>query len=81
MLEALKFYQGKSFPEWQNSLLIGSLKYEYLSILHRKDNKFIEEEIIFKNEIGRVRDIEINTKGDVFLIADESDSSLYILKP
>ena len=77
----IKFYQGKSFPEWQNSLLIGSLKYEYLSILHRKDNKFIEEEIIFKNEIGRVRDIEINTKGEVFLIADEPDSSLFILKP
>ena len=77
----VKFYQGKSFPEWQNSLLIGSLKYEYLSILQRKNNKFIEEEIIFKNEIGRVRDIEINTNGDVFLIADESDSSLYILKP
>ena len=37
----IKFYQGKSFPEWQNSLLIGSLKYEYLSILHRKNNKFI----------------------------------------
>ena len=77
----IKFYQGKSFPEWQNSLLVGSLKYEYLSILHRKDNKFIEEEIIFKNEIGRVRDIEINTNGDVFLIADETDSSLYVLKP
>ena len=35
----------------------------------------------FKSEIGRVRDIEINTNGDVFLIADENDSSLYILKP
>ena len=77
----IKFYQGEAFPKWQNSLLVGSLKYEYLSILHRKDNKFIEEEIIFKNEIGRVRDIEINTNGDVFLIADENDSSLYVLKP
>jgi glucose/arabinose dehydrogenase len=77
----IKFYQGEAFPKWQNSLLVGSLKYEYLSILHRKDNKFIEEEIIFKNEIGRVRDIEINTNGDVFLIADETDSSLYVLKP
>ena len=36
---------------------------------------------IFKKEIGRVRDIEINTKGEVFLIADEFNSSLYILKP
>ena len=77
----IKFYQGNAFPEWQNSLLVGSLKYQYLSVLHRKNNQFIEEEVIFKNEIGRVRDIEINHKGEIFLIADEFDSSLYILRP
>jgi glucose/arabinose dehydrogenase len=77
----IKFYQGNAFPEWQNSLLVGSLKYQYLSVLHRKNNQFIEEEVIFKNEIGRVRDIEINNKGEIFLIADEYESSLYILRP
>ena len=77
----IKFYQGNAFPEWQNSLLVGSLKYQYLSVVHRKNNQFIEEEVIFKNQIGRVRDIEINNKGEIFLIADEFDSSLYILKP
>ena len=77
----IKFYQGNAFPEWQNSLLVGSLKYQYLSVVHRKNNQFIEEEVIFKNEIGRVRDIEINNKGEIFLIADEFDSSLYILRP
>ena len=77
----IKFYQGNAFPEWQNSLLVGSLKYQYLSVLHRKNNQFIEEEVIFKNEIGRVRDIEINSKGEIFLIADEISSNLYILKP
>jgi quinoprotein glucose dehydrogenase len=50
-------------------------------VLHRKNNRFIEEEVIFKNEIGRVRDIEINSKGEIFLIADEFDSSLYVLRP
>ena len=34
-----------------------------------------------KNEIGRVRDIEINDFGEVFLIADELDSNLFILRP
>jgi glucose/arabinose dehydrogenase len=77
----IKFYQGNAFPEWQNSLLVGSLKYQYLSALHRKNNQFIEEEVIFKNEIGRVRDIEINNKGEIFLIADEFESNLYILRP
>ena len=77
----IKFYQGEAFPEWHNSLLVGSLKYQYLSVLHRENNKFIKEELIFKNEIGRVRDIEINNKGEIFLIADEFESSLYILRP
>ena len=77
----IKFYQGIAFPEWQNSLLLASLKYQYLSVLHRENNKFIKEELIFKNEIGRVRDLEINEFGEVFLIADELDSNLFILKP
>ena len=41
-------------------LLVSSLKYQYLSVLHRKDNKFFKEEIIFKDKIGRVRDVEID---------------------
>ena len=77
----IKFYKGDAFPDWQGSLLVGSLKFQYLSVLHRDDQKFISEEIIFKDEIGRVRDIEINNKGEIILIADELDSHLYILKP
>ena len=77
----IKFYQGDAFPEWQNSLLVGSLKYQYLSILHRENGQFTKEELIFKDEIGRIRDVEINSLGEILLIADEFDSSLYILKP
>jgi quinoprotein glucose dehydrogenase len=77
----IKFYQGDAFPEWQNSLLVGSLKYQYLSVLHRENGQFTKEELIFKDEIGRIRDVEINSLGEIFLIADEFDSSLYILKP
>ena len=77
----IKFYQGEAFPEWQNSLLVGSLKFKYLSVLHRQDNLFVKEEIILQDYIGRVRDMEINDKGEIYLIADEFDSHLYILKP
>jgi len=57
------------------------LKYQYLSVLHRENGQFTQEELIFKDEIGRVRDIEINSKGEIYLIADEYDSNLYILQP
>ena len=46
-VSGIKFYQGEAFPEWQNSLLVSSLKFQYLSVLHRKDNKFVKEEVIF----------------------------------
>ena len=80
-VSGIKFYQGEAFPEWQNSLLVSSLKFQYLSVLHRKDNKFIKEEVIFKDKIGRVRDIEIDQSGNIYIIADETDSNLFLLKP
>ena len=77
----IKFYQGSLFPEWNNSLLVGSLKFQYLSILPRLGNSFGEEKIIFNKKIGRIRDIEINDKGEIFLIADEPTTYLFKLTP
>ena len=75
----IKFYQGDTFPQWNNSLLVGSLKFRYLSVLPRLDNGFGEEKIIFQDKIGRIRDIEINQKGEIYLIADESKVSFFQL--
>ena len=80
-VSGIKFYDGDAFPQWQNSLLVSSLKFQYLSVLHRIGNKFVKEEIIFKDQIGRVRDIEIDQMGNIYIIADETDSNLFILKP
>ena len=77
----IKFYTGDLFPELKNTLLIGSLKFQYLSYLPRNENGFGEEQLIFKNKIGRVRDIEVNIKGEIFLIADENNTTLYKLIP
>jgi len=78
---AIKFYQGEAFPDWNNSLLVGSLKFQYLSLLPRVGEGFGEEQIIFEKKIGRVRDIEINESGEIFLIADEPNTALFKLSP
>ena len=39
----IKFYYGTAFPEWNNSLLVGSLKFQYLSHLPRLQDGFGEE--------------------------------------
>ena len=77
----IKFYQGEAFPEWNNSLLVGSLKFRYLSVVPRLEDGFGDEEIIFKNKIGRIRDIEINEDGEIFLIAEEYQTTLFKLTP
>ena len=40
-------------------------------------NNIVKEEIILKDKIGRIRDIEINKKGDIFLLSDEYNSGLW----
>ena len=75
----IKFYQGEMFPELKNSLLVSSLKFEYLSVLSRVGEVFEKEEIILKNKIGRIRDIEIDHRGQIYLIADEFNTNLFRL--
>ena len=78
-ISSIQFYQGDTFPEWQGDLIICSLNGQSLIRLNFEDNQILEEEVIFKNKIGRIRDFEINTKGDIFLISDSPKSFLWKL--
>jgi quinoprotein glucose dehydrogenase len=65
-------YKGKEFQEWNGDALITSLKDQSLRKIKFKDNNLIKEDIIFKNVIGRIRDIEIQNKtGEIFLLTDQ----------
>ena len=70
-VSALTIYQGERFKEWNGDALITSLKDESLRRIKFKSNKFLKEEVIFKGDIGRIRDIKIQKKtGDLFMITD-----------
>jgi len=45
--------------------------------LNFESNKIIDGEIIIKNKIGRIRDLEIDKEGNIFLISDEPNSKLW----
>ena len=65
-------YKGNEFKEWNGDALITSLKDQSLRKIKFKNNNFINENIIFKEIIGRVRDIEIEKKtGEIFLLTDQ----------
>ena len=75
----IAFYKGKEFPEWNGDLIGGSLKYRLLFKIRFKGDKIIKEEIIFKNKIGRIRDFELNSNGEIYILTDHKDSSLWKL--
>ena len=65
-------YKGKEFQEWNGNALITSLKNQSLRKIKFKDNNLLKEDIIFKDIIGRIRDIEVEKKtGEIFLLTDQ----------
>ncbi len=69
---SMVIYKGNEFKEWNGDALITSLRDQSLRKIKFKDNEFLEEKIIFKGSIGRIRDIEIQEgTGKIFLLTDE----------
>jgi aldose sugar dehydrogenase len=71
-VSSMVIYKGELFKEWNGDALITSLKDQSLRKIKFKDNNFLKEDIIFKETIGRIRDIEIQKKtGEIFLLTDQ----------
>jgi len=47
--------------------------------LEFEDRKVNNKVIVLKDKIGRIRDVDVNSKGEIFLISDEKNSSLWKL--
>ena len=68
---ACLIYQGKEFPDWNGHALIASLREQSLRKIIFKDNKLIQEDIIFEKKIGRIREIKLDETGKVLLLTDQ----------
>ena len=76
---AITIYKGKEFEEWNGHALITSLKDKSLRKLIFDDLSNVKEDIIFKDKIGRIRDIQIQpSSGKLFLLS--SSGSLWKLE-
>ena len=73
----LTFYNGKTFPDWKGDLLLTATGSKMLIRIDFENEKIIGEEFILKDEIGRIRDLEIDINGDIYLISDEFNSQLW----
>ena len=69
-VSAIAIYKGEEFKEWNGDALVTALKDQSLRKISFKDS-FVVEQIIFKGNIGRIRDIKIHKKtGEIYLISD-----------
>ena len=73
-VSAIAIYKGEEFKEWKGDALVTSLKDQSLRKIKFKGNKFINEEIIFKGNIGRIRDIKIHKEtGELYMLSDNGE--------
>ena len=72
-VSAITIYKGKEFQNWNGDALITSLKDKSLRKIVFNNLNNIDEQIIFKDKIGRIRDIQIHPEnGKLYFLAGNS---------
>ena len=70
---AITIYKGEEFKERNGKALITSLKDKSLRKLDFSDIEDVKEKIIFKNKIGRIRDIQVHpNNGKLYFLAQDA---------
>ncbi|MBA2780098.1 PQQ-dependent sugar dehydrogenase [Billgrantia kenyensis] len=70
-----------NFNEWQGNLLAGGLRSEQLHRLVLENGELVDSEVLLDGQIGRIRDVREGVDGYLYLVNDESQGSLYRLRP
>lgn len=65
----MAFVSSDKYPEWEGSVLVGSLKFEYLERLVLENNKVIKREKLFE-KIGRVRNVMQGPDGYIYFAVE-----------
>lgn len=71
----MAYYGSSEIPEWENTLLLTTLKAKSLRILFlSKDGKSIDQEkVLFENLYGRLRDVAVGPDGSIYLSTSNLD--------
>ena len=66
----MTFVKGDRYPAWKGDIMLGSLRFQYLSRCVFKDGKFQKEEILLQ-KIGRVRNVEMSPDGYIYVATEQ----------
>ncbi len=75
----MTFVTSDKYGDWENNLLVGSLRFKYLNRCVIEDNKVVKEEILFKN-IGRLRNVAMGPDGYIY-VSVEKPGYVFRLNP
>ncbi len=75
------FYTGDAFPDWQGSILIGSLRPGLLVRLTLEDGRVTGEERYLGDLGERIRDVRQGPDGRLYLLTDSRDGRILQVLP
>src|SRR5690606_17609261 len=72
-------YGSNNIPEWENSLLLTTLKARSLRVLKLNNDgtKILSENIFLENEYGRLRSVCVSPNGDIYVSTSNKDWNPY----
>ena len=73
----LTFYHGDRFEQWNNDLLVGSLKAQTLYRLRIENGQLVEQEKLL-TKLGRIRDVEVGADGLVYVVVEHKGGGALI---
>ena len=65
----MAFISGNRYPQWKNSLVVGSLKFQYLELLTLKNNTVVKRQKLLE-DIGRVRNVAQGPDGYLYVAVE-----------
>lgn len=75
----MTFVKGNAYAGWENDIMVGSLRFNYLVRVIMDNDSVQGEEIIMKN-IGRVRNVEMGRDGFIY-VGTEDPGAIFRLMP
>jgi glucose/arabinose dehydrogenase len=66
----LSFYDGRLFPAWKGSVLVGGLRGMLVDRLSLKGGKVVAEEPLLTDLHQRIRDVRVGPDGAVYVLTD-----------
>ncbi len=71
----LDYYDNSAIPEWQNCLLLVTLKTQSMRVLklNPEGDAILGERVYFEEDFGRIRDLCVSPSGDVYLSTSNRD--------